>query len=139
MGKKVRDKGEVKSENLMTFTMDNLETFLKEQVITVQFTKRDGSIRVMTATRQPEYIEQVESQRQKKTDKNKQKTNPDLISVVDTSLMEWRTLDLFKLQKIIMEVGNEPVIMTKVVDTQLTEEEQTPYQFNYFRLNTSDS
>ena len=68
-------------------TKDWLVKLLKETEVEITFTKRDGTERVMDCSLDPAFIPVVE----KKTDRVR-KENPDVLSVVDIEIGEWRSI-----------------------------------------------
>lgn len=68
-------------------TKDWLKKLLKETEVEITFTKRDGSERVMDCSLDPVFIPVVE----KKTDRVR-KESPDVLSVVDIEIGEWRSI-----------------------------------------------
>jgi len=65
---------------------DWLVDLLKTREVDVTFTKRDGTERLMECSLDPVYIPVVD----KKTDRVR-KENPDVLSVVDIEIGEWRS------------------------------------------------
>lgn len=66
------------------FTKDWLRKLLETEIVTIKFTKRDGSIREMKATRRPDLIAPVKN--------NEIKVNENILNVTDTEIKEWRSI-----------------------------------------------
>lgn len=62
-----------------------LAMLLPAFIVTLQFTKADGTLRTIAATLRPEFITTVES------DKPKRATNPDVQAVFDIDNLGWRS------------------------------------------------
>ena len=72
--------------------MDALRQALKERVVTVVFTKRDGSQRTMKCTQRQHEVETVG------TVGGGRPTPVDNLAVIDVEIMQWRS---FKLDSVI--------------------------------------
>lgn len=83
------------SEEKLELSKPFLEKALKNYVLKIVFEKRDGTERTMYATRnqnaRPDY--------QKKTSRVK-KQHDHLLSVVDTEINEWRTININKIKSV---------------------------------------
>lgn len=66
------------------FTKDWLRKLLETEIVTIKFTKRDGSIREMKATRRPDLIAPVKN--------TEIKVNENILNVTDTEIKEWRSI-----------------------------------------------
>ena len=70
---------------------DNIRDELKEHVMLVEFTKKDGTTRTMKATLKEEYLPDV-------VGNSARKVNPDVVPVFDLDNNGWRS---FRLDSII--------------------------------------
>ena len=61
----------------------NIREMLSEHIVRLEFEKSDGTTREMMATLKPEYLPET-----KGTDR---KPNPDIVTVFDLGLNEWRS------------------------------------------------
>lgn len=81
-------------------TREEIEKHLKEGIVEVVFTKKDGTLRTMICTLMEEHIPPVflndEEQMQKKT----RTVNPDVLAVVDLEAKAWRSFRLDSVTEI---------------------------------------
>jgi hypothetical protein len=82
--------------NTLTIDRDDLVKHLKEGVVTITFTKADGSERVINATLDPNKLPLMENNPNKP--KRAMMFNPDVVKVYDTDKAAWRS---FRLDSII--------------------------------------
>lgn len=75
--------------------LEHLEIALTQGVVKIKFEKKDGSLREMNATLNPKLIIEYE----KKTDKTRT-VNPEIMSVFDVDLNEWRSFRKNSLKEI---------------------------------------
>ena len=75
--------------------IEKLELALTQGVVKIKFEKKDGSLREMNATLNPNMIVEYE----KKTDKTKEK-NKDVMPVFDVDINEWRSFRLDSIKEI---------------------------------------
>lgn len=75
--------------------IEKLELALTQGIVKIKFEKKDGSLREMNATLNPKLIIEYE----KKTDKTKT-VNPEIMSVFDVDLNEWRSFRKNSLKEI---------------------------------------
>jgi len=71
------------------YTKHQLKEFCQNGVVTVVFTKADGSERTMKATLLPEYVNNGKTLLQES--KNKRPENPDVLAVWDVDANGWRS------------------------------------------------
>lgn len=83
---------------------DWLRTLLKERVVTVAFTKKDGSERVMKATLSEEFIPQVTESAEPK--KNRQ-VSDEAQAVYDVEAQGWRSFRWDSLKSVEFSLGTE--------------------------------
>lgn len=74
---------------------------LQVSPVEVTFTKKDGSVRVMTCTLQPELLPKVEI----KEDKVPKKKSDDVVAVYDLNAQGWRSFVLKNVTKVHMEIN----------------------------------
>lgn len=82
----------------MVFTKENLIDMLRNNVVTVTFTKLDGSERIMKCTLLGEYVPTPTSNRQMLLQENKGTDNN--ISVWDTETQGWRSFRVSSVKSI---------------------------------------
>lgn len=70
---------------------------LKEEVVTIKFTKKDGTDRVMKATLHDRLVAN--------TNGSGKKENAGVISVTDVELDQWRSIRLDSIKEISFELG----------------------------------
>ena len=73
----------------MTYEKSNLETLLKENVLTVTFTKKDGSNRVMSCTLRPDKLPPLKEVTEENQAQRKQSDTS--IAVYDLEKNDWRS------------------------------------------------
>lgn len=83
------------SQNTLT-TKEQLKGFLRENVLSVVFTKKDGSERVMECTLRPDLLP-VQDENTESKDKVRTE-NPDVIQVYDLENSGWRS---FRVESVI--------------------------------------
>ena len=83
------------SQNTLT-TKEQLKGFLRENVLSVVFTKKDGSERVMECTLKPDLLP-VQDENTESKDKVRTE-NPDVIQVYDLENSGWRS---FRVESVI--------------------------------------
>lgn len=90
-------------ENKIDFTDIDYESFrsymrdiLKSQIVTVTFTKKDGTERVMKCTLRPDLLPIVEINEEKKV----KKINDDIVAVFDLEANGWRSFNIKSVTKI---------------------------------------
>jgi hypothetical protein len=71
------------------YTKHQLKEFCQNGVVTVVFTKADGSERTMKATLLPEYVNNGKTLLQES--ENKRPENPDVLAVWDVDAKGWRS------------------------------------------------
>jgi len=71
------------------YTKHQLKEFCQNGVVTVVFTKADGSERTMKATLLPEYVNNGKTLLQES--ENKRPENPDVLAVWDVDANGWRS------------------------------------------------
>lgn len=71
---------------------------LKEEVVTIKFTKKNGTDRVMKATLHDRLVAN--------TNGTGKKENAGVISVTDVEIDEWRTIRLDSIKEISFELGS---------------------------------
>jgi len=71
---------------------------LKEEVVTIKFTKKDGTDRVIKATLHDRLVAN--------TNGTGKKENAGVISVTDVEIDEWRTIRLDSIKEISFELGS---------------------------------
>ncbi len=69
--------------------MNDLETLLKENIVIVNFTKTDGSLREMECTLDKNHLPHVESLHESEV--KKRKLSDEVIRVFDLQKQEWRS------------------------------------------------
>lgn len=84
-----------------TFTKTELAYAARTGVITVYFTKKDGTARTMRCTLLPEYIE--DNRQLLQEDKPARAENPDVLAVWDVEANGWRS---FRIDSV-TGMGNE--------------------------------
>lgn len=83
------------STDLVCSSAEELRSYLRICVVTIEFTKMDGSTRIINATLQQDVIVPYE----RKT--NREKVRPEnLIPVWDCDISEWRTVNFDKITKV---------------------------------------
>jgi hypothetical protein len=97
-------------ENAETWTdneWNKFEEWLKGMLfvstVTITFTKKDGTERVMKCTLQPELLPKVEI----KEDKQPRKKSTDVLSVFDLEMNNWRSFTLKSVKKVHITIGEE--------------------------------
>ena len=86
-------------------TKDEIVNILKTCGAQVKFTKVDGTERIMTCTLQPSKLPAYDSE-----SKRKKAENPDVISVWNIDLQEWRSFRVDSVSRIVYwENGNETI------------------------------
>jgi hypothetical protein len=88
----------------MIISKELLIEMLRQNELTVKFTKTDGTIRDMRCTLKKEILSElfpIQDSDEEKTEKKVRTPNPNVISVVDLEKKEWRS---FKFDTI-LEVG----------------------------------
>jgi hypothetical protein len=93
------------NEEITNSFRERLISTLKTSICTVTFLKTDGTVREMKCTLKQdlldEYFPVVESDVSEiKPEKKKRLPNPDLISVVDVDLKQWRSFKINSIMKI---------------------------------------
>lgn len=78
-----------------------LRGMLQVTDVTVTFTKKDGTERIMKCTLQPESLPKVEVTEDKKT----RKVNQDTIAVFDVEAKAWRSFTLKSVNKVQLSIG----------------------------------
>lgn len=78
-----------------------LRGMLQVTDVTVTFTKKDGTERIMKCTLQPESLPKVEVTEDKKA----RKVNQDTIAVFDVEAKAWRSFTLKSVNKVQLSVG----------------------------------
>lgn len=73
---------------MMEINVNDLPNFLAEQIVEVTFTKKDGSNRVMRCTLNKDIIP---VNKLPTSSGSTRKTNPDVFSVFDTDIHDWRS------------------------------------------------
>ncbi len=90
-----------------TDTLKNyLNNLLASTTIDVEFTKLDGSERLMSCTKDPRILPKMNESAEKVDDhqiqkvKAQRKTNPGVIVVYDTEISAWRSITLSRIKRI---------------------------------------
>lgn len=78
-----------------------LRGMLQVTDVTVTFTKKDGTERIMKCTLQPESLPKVEVTEDKKA----RKVNQDTIAVFDVEAKAWRSFTLKSVNKVQLSIG----------------------------------
>lgn len=78
-----------------------LRGMLQVTDVTVTFTKKDGTERIMKCTLQPESLPKVEVTEDKKA----KKVNQDTIAVFDVEAKAWRSFTLKSVNKVQLSIG----------------------------------
>ena len=78
-----------------------LRGMLQVTDVTVTFTRKDGTERIMKCTLQPESLPKVEVTEDKKT----RKVNQDTIAVFDVEAKAWRSFTLKSVNKVQLSIG----------------------------------
>lgn len=78
-----------------------LRGMLQVTDVTVTFTKKDGTERIMKCTLQPESLPKVEVTE----DKKPRKVNQDTIAVFDVEAKAWRSFTLKSVNKVQLSIG----------------------------------
>jgi len=74
------------------FSKNWLKKLLETEIVTIKFTKRDGSIREMKATRRPDLIASVKN--------TETKVNENILKITDTEIKEWRSIRFDSIMEI---------------------------------------
>lgn len=82
----------------MVFTKENLLDMLRNNVVTVTFTKLDGTERIMKCTLLGEYVPAPATNRQMLLQENRGSDNN--ISVWDTEAQDWRSFRVSNVKSI---------------------------------------
>ena len=72
-------------------TREQLNSLLQENIITVEFVKKDNSVRVMRCTQRLDIIPET---------KHSRKLNENLIVVYDVDIKAWRSFDFTRVNKV---------------------------------------
>lgn len=80
----------------MTYTYTELKTLLQNEVISVTFTKADGTTRVIKCTLLQEYLPVVSLDENKKT----RPENLEVLPVWDTESLGWRSFRIDSIKKV---------------------------------------
>ena len=76
---------------------------LHEEILTVTFTKVDGSTRVMKCTLMPDLLpKEVVNE-----DKKKRTIPEHIVVAYDTEIKQWRSFNIDSVQKVVNEQGQE--------------------------------
>lgn len=85
-------------EKSTKMTREEIENHLKEGIVEVVFTKKDGTQRTMICTLMEEYIPPVFLNGTEQMEKKTRAFNPDVLAVVDLEAKAWRS---FRLDSVI--------------------------------------
>lgn len=91
-------------------TKERMKSILKEGIVTVTFTKIDGSPRVMNCTLQPEFLPKKGVELLLVEARNERADNPNAIAVWDIDSEGWRSFRLDSVKSVIfnsMEIDSE--------------------------------